>query len=161
SRLVAIIRAALRARFGSPQVVPLACLLALAAPSFAQTEPKLGLRVLLSDFEPLRDRDQREAELFYAPVRADFSRGSWGARAELRGKDGRFRPYFKGDVWLEEGYAFVKTPLGEVRAGKLERETFLEDDTFGGNLFSLNGVTRNPDFGAGVFGSRRFGYDKL
>jgi hypothetical protein len=149
------------------QVLPLAALLALAPRALAQLDigkgdlPKLSLRVLLSDFEPLRDRADRNAELFYAAVRGEWTRKTFGARVELRGDEGRFRPYYPGDVWLEEGYAFVTTPVGELRVGKLERETFLPDDTFGGNLLSLNGLTRNPDFGAGLSGSRRFGFDKL
>jgi len=119
-------------------------LLALAPRASGQSgtdpsTPKLSLAVLLSDVEPLRDREAREAELFYAAVRAEWTRKHWGARAEVRGKDGRFRPYFRGDIWLEEGYAYLTTKLGEVRVGKLERETFLADDTFGGNLLSLNG----------------------
>ena len=162
-----MIRAVLRARLGTSQVVPLLAFLLLEGPARAQAgtaatdAPKVSARALLSDFEPTRDRDEREAELFYAAVRAEWGRKSWGARAELRGKDGRFRPYFRGDVWLEEGYAYLTTKVGEVRVGKLERETFLADETFGGNLLSLYGLTRNPDFGAGLFGSRRFGWDTL
>jgi hypothetical protein len=162
-----MIRAALRARLGTSQVVPLLSVLLLGHAALGQPEkpasdlPKVSARLLLSDFEPTRDRDDREAELFYAAVRAELARKGWGARAELRGRDGRFRPYFRGDVWLEEGYAYLGTNLGEVRVGKLERETFLADETFGGNLLSLYGATRNPDFGAGLFGSRRFGWNKL
>jgi hypothetical protein len=157
----------LRASPSPSQVLPLLTLLAFAPGGLGQISgtgfdaPKLTAHVFLSDLEPLRDRDEREAELFYAAVRAEWAKKPWGARAEVRGKDGRFRPYFRGDVWLEEGYAYLTTKLGEVRVGKLERETFLPDETFGGNLLSLNGLTRNPDFGAGLFGSRRFDYDRL
>ena len=166
---MAIIRAVLRARFRSSQVVPLLCLLLARRLAFTQSSPpdrkadapKITARIFLSDLEPLRDRSAREAELFYAAVRVEWTRGAWGARAEMRGKDDRFRPYFRGDVWLEEGYAFLTTKLGELRVGKVERETFLPDDTFQGNLFSEYGVTRNPDFGAALVGDRRFGYDKL
>jgi hypothetical protein len=159
---------ALRARLAPSQVLPLVTLLALGRGARAQgerppaaPETKVSARLLLSDLEPLRDRGDRQAELFYAAVRAELARKGWGARAELRGTDGRFRPYFRGDVWLEEGYAFFSTPLGELRAGKLERSAFLADDTFGGNLLSLNGLTRNPDFGAGLYGDRRFGWNEL
>jgi len=166
-----MIRAALRARPYTSQVVPVLAVLLVGRAAFAQTEPpapkpkadlpKVSARLLLSDLEPTRERSDRDAELFYAAVRAEWSRKAWGARAEVRAKDGRFRPYFRGDVWLEEGYAYLTTKLGEVRAGKLERETFLPDDSFGGNLLSLYGVTRNPDFGAGLFGSRRFEWNEL
>ena len=116
---------------------------------------------MLSDLEPLRDRDARLAELFYVSVAAEWRRDGWGARAELRAKDGRFRPYYSGDVWLQSGYGLYETPLGEVRLGKIERSFGLEDPTFGGDLFSLNGVTRNPDWGAELAGSRRTGWNVL
>ncbi|MEO6325524.1 MAG: hypothetical protein ABIT01_04325, partial [Thermoanaerobaculia bacterium] len=117
--------------------------------------------LLLSDLEPLRDRDARKAELFYAAVAAEWRRDGWGGRAELRGKDGRFRPYFAGDVWLQSGYGFYETSVGEIRLGKIERSFGLEDPSFGGTLFSFNGITRNPEWGAELAGSRRMGWNVL
>src|SRR5262249_55136399 len=99
--------------------------------------------------------------LLYADVSAEVSRNNFGARAEIRGREGRFRDFYRSDVWLQEGYAFLETGLGEVRVGKLERRLGLTDETFGGNLFSLNGVTRNPDWGAGFTGEQRFGWNSL
>ena len=116
---------------------------------------------MLSDLEPTSDRDARKAELFYAGAAAEWKTEGFGVRAEIRGKDGRFRPYYGGDVWLEEGWALVETPLGGVRVGKLPRGFGLEDETFSGTLFSLNGVTRNPDWGASLTGEKRFGFNAL
>jgi hypothetical protein len=126
-----------------------------------EAAPKFSFHVFVSDLEPVRDRDERKAELFYAAARAEWERKGFGARAELRGKDGRFRPYFDGDVWLEEGYAFARVFSGELRVGKLQRTFGLEDETFSGNLFSRNGVTRNPDWGAGFVGEKRFKWNEL
>ena len=80
---------------------------------------------------------------------------------ELRGREGLFRDYFPGSVWLEEGYAFVDTPAGEVRVGKVGSVVGLADQTFGGDLFSLNGVNRNPDWGVQLVGSRPLGWHSL
>lgn len=77
----------------------------------------------------------------------------------MRGRDGRFRPYYDGSVWLEEGWASVATPIGAVSAGKIPRDFGLADESFIGTLFSANGVTRNPDWGAGLAGEKRWGYD--
>lgn len=132
-----------------------------APPAPSAPAPTFAFRVALSDLEPLRDRDDRKAELFFVSARAAWERDGWGARAELRGSEERFRPYYPGQVWLEEGYAYYLTPLGEARAGKLPRDFGLADETFGGTLFSLLGVTRNPDFGLGLAGHRDLGHDTL
>lgn len=123
--------------------------------------PRFTFRALLSDLEPLRDRDARLAEFFYGAVTAEWHRGPWGAKVELRAKEGRFRRYYRGDLWLQSGYGSVETPLGELRLGKIERSFGLEDTTFGGTLFSFNGVTRNPEYGAELAGSRRMGWNVL
>ena len=100
-------------------------------------------------------------ELLYAFLSAAVRDKGWGARIELRAREGKFREYFPGSVWLEEGYAFVDTPAGEVRAGKVGSVIGVADQTFGGDLFSLNGVNRNPDWGVQIVGSRPFGWDTL
>jgi hypothetical protein len=123
--------------------------------------PIFSLKVVLSDFEPTRERSARTADLFYAAASAELHEKGWGARVELRGRDGRFRPYFRGDLWLQDGFAWVATPAGNLGAGKLERFFGLSDTTFAGTLFSMNGVTRNPDWGARLAGEKRFGYDTL
>ena len=123
--------------------------------------PAIAAGVLLSDYEPLHDRDARTAELFYAFVRASWEREGWGARAEVRGAEGRFRAFYPAAIWLEEGYGFVATAAGEVRVGKIERTFGLSDESFGGDLFSLDGVTRNPDWGAEIAGSKRWGWNTL
>lgn len=130
----------------------------------AQTEsglPKFRFEAVLHDFEPVSDRHERLAELFYGALEADWTRGDFAAKAEVRGRDGRFRAYYDGGVWLQEGWASVATPIGALRAGKLPRDFGLEDESFVGNLFSVNGVSRNPDWGAGLVGEKRLGFDTL
>ncbi len=133
---------------------------AVCAPP-ADESPRFVLGASIHALEPTGDRDLREAGLLYAFLSASFRQKGWGARMEVRGTEGRFREYFPGSFWLEEGYAFVDTPAGEVRAGKVGSVVGLEDGTFGGDLFSLNGVNRNPDWGVQVVGSRPFGWHTL
>lgn len=133
----------------------------VAAEPPADESPRFVLGAALSAFEPTGDRDQREVELFYAFVTAAYREKGWGARMELRGREGLFRDYFPGPIWLEEGYAFVDTPAGEVRVGKVESIIGLADETFGGDLFSLNGVNRNPDWGVQIVGSRPLGWHSI
>ncbi len=130
----------------------------------AQTDsglPKFRFEAVLHDYEPVSDRHERFAEFFYGALTAEWTRGGFAAKAEVRGRDGRFRPFYDGSVWLEEGWASVTTPIGAVSAGKIPRDFGLADASFLGTLFSANGVTRNPDWGAGLKGEARRGYDTL
>lgn len=146
-----------------------AALLALpAAPAAAGDPPKdegtlptFRFEAVLHDYEPLSDRSSRDAELYWAGVTADLARGIFSAKAEVRGTEGTFRPFFAGSVWLEEGWVAVRTPAGSVRLGKVTPRVGLEDETFSGTLFSLNGVTRNPGWGAQLDGAARFDLDSL
>lgn len=133
---------------------------ASAAPP-AEAGPRFSLGASLSALEPTSERDLREAELLYAFLTASVRQDGWGARLEVRGREGRFRDYFPGSFWLEEGYAFVETPAGELRAGKVGSVVAPGDATFGGDLFSLNGVDRNPDWGVQLAGSRDLGGNEL
>jgi hypothetical protein len=116
---------------------------------------------VLHDYEPLSDRATRVAELYWAGVTADFSRGIFSVKAEVRGTEGRFRPFYAGSFWLEEGWAAVKTAAGDLKVGKVVPLVGLADETFSGTLFSLNGVTRNPGWGAQLDGATRFDLDSL
>ena len=123
--------------------------------------PKFRFEAVLHDYEPLKDRDTRVAELFWAGVTADWKRGAFSAKADVRGTEGTFRPYYTGSVWLEEGWAAIATPAGSVRAGKVVPEVGLEDETFSGSLFSYDVVTRNPGWGLAVSGQAAFDLDSL
>jgi len=154
-----------------PAAVSAACLLAILPVALAQeaTEapPKPAsnvtwqVRAIVSGLAPTAGPETSKAEFWYGSFAASFVRDGFGARAEGRGTPGGFRPYYGTDIWLEEGYAFATTVIGDVRVGKMERAFGLADETFEGNLFSLNGVTRAPDWGAGLVGEARVGYNSL
>lgn len=140
------------------------CSAARGEDATAQTDtglPKFRFEAVLHDFEPVSNRHERLAEFYYGGLAAEWTRGAFAAKAEVRGRDGLFRPYYDGGVWLQEGWASVATPIGAVRAGKLPRDFGLEDESFIGTLFSVNGVSRNPDWGAGLEGEKRLGFDTL
>lgn len=123
--------------------------------------PKFRFEAVLHDYEPLSDRESRLAELFWAGVTADWARGAFSAKAEVRATEGKFRPFYAGSVWLEEGWAAVATPAGNVRAGKVVPASGLADETFSGTLFSYNGVGRNPGWGLMLAGEATSGLDAL
>ncbi|MBL8113680.1 MAG: hypothetical protein JNK60_12400 [Acidobacteria bacterium] len=118
--------------------------------------------ITLSAVIPTNDPREREARLDFGYVAAEIASQRFGARLEVRGTEGRYRPFYEGAVWLEEGYGYVKTAAGEVRVGKLPTQLTLADETFAGNAFSALGLTRNPGWGAALSGQRRVGkYDEL
>ncbi len=131
------------------------------APKEDASLPKFRFEAVLHDYEPLSDRGSRVAELYWAGATAEWASGIWSARAEVRATEGIFRPYFAGSFWLEDGWAGVKTPVGVVAVGKVIPLVGLEDETLSGSLFSLNGVTRNPGWGARLDGMSRFDLDSL
>lgn len=131
------------------------------SPSSQGNAPKFNFGATLQAYEPLSDRQTREAGLLYAWIRASWSHKGWGAKAEARATSGRFRPYFEGSFWLDHAYAFVTTKVGDVQVGQVGPAFIWEDETFSGDLASANGLTRNPEFGIALEGEKRFGYDTL
>lgn len=133
-----------------------------AAPS---TKGKLTwhAEAVVSAVIPTDGDSERDAELFWVGLSASWEKDGWGAEAEVRGTEGRFRPYFDGSLWLERGVAFVELPygVGRLRAGKVAGIVGLPDRTFSGNLLTDNGFDRNPEWGASLEGSRRLGWNEL
>ena len=130
------------------------------APPSPGTSPKVEFAAIGTGFIPI-SKGEAKASLWYAGISGSWTPPGFGARADVRGAPGGFRPYYETDVWLQEGYAWAATPAGDVRAGKTERAFGLPDDTFTGTLFTDNGVSRNPFWGAGVVGETRIGVDSL
>lgn len=122
--------------------------------------PKIEFAAIGTGLIPLSG-GEAQAGLWYGSIVGSWTPKGFGARADVRGTPDGFRPYYGTDVWLQEGYAWAVTPAGDVRAGKSDRFFGLSDDTFSGTLFSDNGVTRNPFWGAGVTGEARIGVDSL
>lgn len=151
-----------------PPRLALALLVPLAPVAFGDgrapvesESPRFSFSLVLSDLEPTRERDLRKPELYWAGVAASWRKGGWGAEAEVRGRDGLFRPYYGGNIWLQKGAAVFGTGAGDLRIGKVDSVTGVVDETLGGDLFSLNGAGRNPQWGASLTGSKGFGYDTL
>jgi hypothetical protein len=120
-----------------------------------------NVQVIVAALAPTAGPETSSAEFWYGAFAASFAREGFGAHAEVRGTPGGFRPYYGTDIWLQEGYADVATPVGGLFAGKRARSFGLLDETFEGNLFSWNGVSRAPDWGAGVAGEARVGYNTV
>ena len=123
--------------------------------------PKVEVGAIASGFIPVEPAGSEKASLWYAFFVGDLKATGSEPGPSVRGASAGFRPYYDAGVWLQEGYAWAATPVGDVRAGKSERAFGLADDTFTGTLFSDNGVTRNPFWGAGISGETRIGYDSL
>jgi hypothetical protein len=166
-----IIRVALRL-LRALRFAALAILAAAPAAALAQGEtptptptpavmPTVGAGAIATGLIPVAPADPSKADLWYAYFTGDVKAKGFGARADVRGTPGGFRAYYNTDVWLQEGYAWARTPAGDVGGGKSDRAFGLADDTFTGTLFSDNGVTRNPFWGAGISGETRIGYDSL
>lgn len=136
-------------------------LLAEGDPPVPDPGPRFWIEGIAAGFIPLQKGESTTGDLWYAATGVDYSRETWGAKAELRGTPDGFRPYYATPVWFQEATAFVATPVGRVRAGLTERAFGLPDDTFSGTLFSDNGVTRSPFWGVAVSGEKRIGYDSL
>jgi hypothetical protein len=130
-------------------------------PTPSAQQPTIGAGAIAAGLIPVEPGGLPKPSLWYAFFTGDLKLKGFGARADVRGAPGGFRPYYDTAVWLQEGFAWAQTPAGDVRAGKSERAFGLADDTFTGTLFTDNGVTRNPFWGAGIGGEKRIGYDSL
>jgi hypothetical protein len=150
---LAAARGAVIAAEGTPEPTP--------TPAPAPVQGTVGAGAIATGLIPVEPSDPVAPSLWYAFFTGDLTLKGFGARADVRATPTGFRPYYNTSVWLQEGFAWAETPAGDVRAGKSERAFGLADDTFTGTLFSDNGVTRNPFWGAGVGGEARFGYDSL
>src|SRR5205814_464154 len=98
--------------------------------------------------DPLVDVDD-----FYVNADSATDDGKYGLHIQARARDSKFRPYFDSNVWLQEAYAFAKTPAGELHVGKIYRRVGLFwDGSFFGNVQYFNGLKLNPDYGAELSG---------
>jgi len=75
--------------------------------------------------------------------------GKTGLHAQFRYRDTRLRSYYLSNVWLQELYAYRKTPWGDLHVGKFYRKVgILWDDSFFGNIQYFNGLKLDPNYGA-------------
>ncbi len=79
----------------------------------------------------------------------------YGFHAQLRLRDSKLRSFYLSNVWFGEIYAYARTPLGEVKVGKVVRKVGLSwDGSFFANLQYFNGLKLVPDYGAELMGNR-------
>jgi hypothetical protein len=120
---------------------------------------KLSGGIYLFDYIPQLAGGKNKFEIyaFVLNVDAASSDQRYGLHVQTRARDSKLRSFFVSDVWFQEAYAWAKTEVGEVHAGKFYRKVgILWDDSFFGNVQYFNGLKLNPEYGAELVGSRPF-----
>ncbi|MDP9122328.1 MAG: hypothetical protein M3O15_13340, partial [Acidobacteriota bacterium] len=103
-------------------------------------------------------KEKFEIYAFILNVDAVTGDGRYGLHVQTRARDSKLRSFFLSNVWFQEAYAWAKTPVGDVHAGKFYRKVgILWDDSFFGNVQYFNGLKLNPDYGAELVGTRPLG----
>ncbi|HTQ79872.1 MAG TPA: hypothetical protein VMM92_07745 [Thermoanaerobaculia bacterium] len=118
---------------------------------------KLSGGIYLFDYLPELSgtKDKFEIYAFILNVDAATADDHYGLHVQTRARDSKLRSFYVSDVWFQEAYAWAKTPVGELHAGKFYRKVgILWDDSFFGNVQYFNGLKLNPDYGAELVGSR-------
>lgn len=94
---------------------------------------------------------------YYLNIDADYREApeaepEIGFHVQARWRDGSlFRPFFTNREWLYESYAFVDTPAGILKAGKVRsRIGFDWDNSFWGNVPYFDGYKLDPDWGVSL-----------
>jgi hypothetical protein len=112
--------------------------------------------IYLFQYLPTDNIDQSKFEVYALVVSVDAATSDrmFGLHVETRIRDTKLRDFFFSNIWFQEAYAFVRLPLGEIRAGKIYRKVgIFWDDSFFGNVHYFNGLKLNPDFGVELTGS--------
>lgn len=105
-----------------------------------------------------------KTEVYAAYVTLDRRTGPWTVHIQARARDSKLRPFFAGNVWLQEawlGYG-VASPSARssvtLRAGKLYQTLGRSwDGSFFGNLQYFDGLKLNPQFALEAAGRTRVG----
>lgn len=106
--------------------------------------------IYLFDYAPILQGASSKLEVYALVLNGDSATpdGRYGLHVQGRARDTKLRPYFESTVWLQEAYAWAKTPAGELHAGKIYRKVgIFWDDSFFGNVQYFNGLKLNPDYG--------------
>lgn len=120
---------------------------------------KLSGGIYLFDYLPQLAGGKNKFEIYAFLLNFDAATEDqrYGLHVQTRARDSKLRSFFVSDVWFQEAYAWAKTPVGELHAGKFYRKVgILWDDSFFGNVQYFNGLKLNPDYGAELVGSRPF-----
>lgn len=137
-----------------------AAMLVLSVRPGAAQRPEFGAGALLFHYHPLAlPGAVPYTEVYAAYATVGVVRGRWKSFAEVRARDDRLRPYFPGNVWLQQawaGYDLLPDSAGSrltLRAGKTyEVLGRFWDGSFFGNLQYFSGLKLNPQFGAEAVG---------
>ncbi|HKI85794.1 MAG TPA: hypothetical protein VKA53_03515, partial [Thermoanaerobaculia bacterium] len=127
------------------------------APGAAKPSTKLAGGIYLYYYAPSLTGVQSYFEVYtlYGTLDAKSADGRYGLHVDARARDSKLRSFYTSNLWLEEAYAWARTPLGEFRAGKFYRRVGLFwDDSFFGDIQYFNGLKLNPDFGLELVGER-------
>jgi len=82
----------------------------------------------------------RQSEILTNPLFCEYApllrvAASHIGHVQTRARDSKLRSFYVSDVWFQEAYAWAKTTVGEVHAGKFYRKVgILWDDSFFGDL---------------------------
>jgi opacity protein-like surface antigen len=128
----------------------------LSLPIGESATASLSGGIYLFQYLPTDNVDQSKFEVyaFVANVDVLTSDNMFGLHVQTRIRDTKLRDFFFSNIWFQEAYAFVRLPLGEIRAGKIYRNVgIFWDDSFFGNVHYFNGLKLNPDFGVALAGS--------
>lgn len=111
--------------------------------------------IYLFEYAPILRGASDKLEVYALVLNGDSQTedGRYGLHVQGRARDTKLRPYFDSTVWFQEAYAWAKTPVGDVHAGKVYRKVgIFWDDSFFGNVQYFNGLKLNPDYGVEMVG---------
>jgi hypothetical protein len=102
---------------------------------------------------------------YYYYLKADPEFGGegsphFGAHVDARVRDGdeSFRPFFDSKAWLWEAYGWVDVNDVKIKAGKIWRRFGMDwDGSFYGNVAYFDGWKLDPDWGASIEHTCKFG----
>jgi len=129
-------------------IIAFAVLLCVASASGQSVKFSGG--IYLFEYAPILRGANDKLEVYALVLNGDSATedGRFGLHVQGRARDTKLRPYFDSTVWFQEAYAWMKTPAGDLRAGKVYRKVGLFwDDSFFGNVQYFNGLKLNPDYG--------------
>lgn len=144
-----------------PGALALALLAAGAAAAPAQDSTGVVGGIYLFHYQPIDlSGVSPKTEVYAAFVTLDRRSGPWTIHVQGRARDTKLRPFFPGNVWLQEAWvSYQVTPsLSEtslrLRAGKIyELLGRFWDGSFFGNIHYFDGLKLNPQFGLEASGS--------
>jgi hypothetical protein len=144
---------------------PLAALVLLGSALAAQGRPGLRGGVYLFHYQPIDLAGvEPNTEIYAAFATMERRADPWTVHVEARARDTKLRPFFPGNVWLQEAWvAYQATsafaPVGlQMRSGKLYQVLGRPwDGSFFGNVHYFDGLKLNPQFGLEASGTAEIG----